>query len=113
MEHLRRARRLACLCLSLKLQDGANIRKGWVRAQHGDEGNLLLKLFPETNEESVDEGPIVDVVAKFTQLVANGLDALAVDGDRRVALAAGAELDVERVNTRIGVVLEELLQGGP
>ena len=86
-------RRLACLVLRLELQDGADLREGGVGSHHRDEGDLLLELFPEADEESVDEGLIVNVTTELTKFVANRLDALAIDGDRRVALDAGAELD--------------------
>jgi hypothetical protein len=41
--------------------------------------------------------------------ITDGLDALAIDGDRGIALSAGAELDVKGVDARVGVVLKELL----
>jgi hypothetical protein len=44
---------------------------------------------------------------------ADHLDALAEDGDRGVTLSGGAKLDVKRVDTRIRVVLEQLLERIP
>ena len=53
------------------------------------------------------------MITEFPKFVADGLDALAVDSDGGIALSAGAELDVKSVDTRVGVVLEELLEGSP
>ena len=94
MKHMGRTRRLARLVLCLELQDGAELHEGGVGSQHRDEGDLLHELSPEADEESVDEGPIDNVITELTEFVADRLDALAIDGDRRVALDAGAELDV-------------------
>jgi hypothetical protein len=67
----------------------------------------------ETDEKGVDEGMVVDVITEFPKFIADGLDALAVDGDGGIALSAGAELDVKGIDARVGVVLKELLEGGP
>ena len=53
------------------------------------------------------------MITEFPKFVADGLNALAVNGDGGVALSAGAELDVKGVDTRVRVVLEKLLEGGP
>jgi hypothetical protein len=74
---------------------------------------LLLKLFTETDEKGINEGTVVDVITEFLKFVADGLDALAVDGDGGIALSAGAELNVKGVDAQVGVVLKELLEGGP
>ena len=66
MKHMGRTRRLAHLVLCLELQDGADIREGVVGSQHRDEGDLLLELFAKADEESVDEGPIVNVITELT-----------------------------------------------
>ena len=87
--------------------------EGRVGLQHGDEGLLLLELISEADEEGVDESAIVDVIAEFTDFVADGLDLLAEDGDRGISLGGCAELRVERVDARVGVVLKQLLEGGP
>ena len=53
------------------------------------------------------------MITEFPKFVADGLNALAIDGDGGVALSAGVELDVKGVDARVGVVLEKLLEGGP
>jgi hypothetical protein len=70
-------------------------------------------LFAETDEKGVDEGTVIDVITEFPKFAADGLDALVVDGDGGIALSAGVELDVKGIDTRVGVVLKELLEGGP
>ena len=69
------------------------------------DGLLLLELLAEADEEGVDEGAIVDVIAEFTKFVADSLDALAENGDRGVSL--------DGFDARVGVVLEQLLKGRP
>jgi hypothetical protein len=56
-------------------------------------------LFAETDEKGVDEGTVVDMITEFPKFVADGLDALALDGDDGIALSVGAELDVKGVDT--------------
>ena len=113
MEHLRRPARLAGLILFFLLEERANFFEGGVGLEHGDEGLLLLKLITEADEQSIDESAILDVIAKFTEFVVDGLDPLAEDGDRSVSLGGRAELGVERVDTCVRVVLEQLLEGDP
>jgi hypothetical protein len=101
------------LILSFELQNRSYFGESWVGFHQRDEGDLLLKLFVETDEKGVDEGTVVDMITEFPKFVVDGLDALAVDGDGGIALSAGAELDVKGVDVRVGVVLKELLEGGP
>ena len=81
MKYLRRPLRLASLVLLFLLEDRADLLEGGVRLEHGDEGLLLLELIAETLEEGVDESTILDVIAKFTEFIADVLDSLAEDGD--------------------------------
>ena len=90
MEHLRRPARLAGLILFFLLEERANFFEGGVGLEHGDEGLLLLKLITEVDEESIDESAILEVIAKFTEFVADGLDPLTEDGVRGVSLGGRA-----------------------
>ena len=109
MKHLRRTGSLARLILGLLLQNRSHLFEAGVGFHQRDEGNLLLKLFSEANEEGVDEGTVIDGIAELPKFVADGLDALVVDSDGGIALSAGAELDVKSVDARVGVVLKKLL----
>lgn len=100
---------LARLILGLLLQNRSHLFEAGVGFHQRDEGNLLLKLFSEANEEGVDEGTVVDGIAELPKFVIDGLDALAEDGDGGVALRACAELNVESIDARVGVVLKKLL----
>ena len=113
VEHLWRPLCFASLILLFLLEEGANLLEGGVGLEHGDEGLLLLKLLAEADEESVDEGAIVDVIAEFTKFVADSLDPLAENGDRGISLDGRTELGVEGVDARVGVVLEQLLERCP
>ena len=113
VKHLRWPLRLASLILLFLLEEGANLLEGGVGLEHGDEGLLLLELLAEADEESVDEGAIVDVIAEFTKFVTDSLDPLAENGDRGISLDGRTELGVEGVDARVGVVLEQLLKGRP
>ena len=86
MKHLRRPLRLASLVLLFLLEDRADLLEGGVWLEHGDEGLLLLELIAETLKEGVDESTILDVIAKFTEFIADSLDSLAEDGDWDISL---------------------------
>jgi hypothetical protein len=101
---------LARLILSRKLENRPDVGEGRIWPHQGDERDLFLKLLMKTDKQGVDEGPIGDRVAELPKFTADRLDALAEDGDRGVALRGGAKLDVKRVDTRIRVVLEQLLE---
>jgi hypothetical protein len=70
----------------------------------------------ETDEEDVDEMPVIDRIAKFVKLVGDGMKMLIVDAERGVPLNSVAELGVEAVDVGIDVVLKQLtersLKGG-
>ena len=113
MKHLGRMRRLARLVLCLEMQDGAELHEGGVGSKHRYEGDLLLELFPEADEESVDEGPIVNVITELTEFVADRLDALTENAHGAIALRDRAKLGVEGGDASIPVVLEEPAELGP
>ena len=104
---------LASLILSLELKERADLAEGRVGPQHGDEGHLFLELLTKTDEKSVYKNAVVDVITKLPEFITDRLDPLAEDGDRGVSLGNGAELGVESVDAGIGVVLKQLLKGGP
>ena len=104
---------LASLVLSLELKERADLAEGRVGPQHGDEGHLFLKLLTEADEKSVYEDAVVDVITKLPEFITDRLDPLAEDGDRGVSLGDGAELGVKSVDAGVGVVLKQLLEGGP
>lgn len=97
MKHLRTGG-LAGLSLRLELKNRSDLGEAWVWSQHGDEGDLFLKLLAEPDKESVDEGTVIDGITKLPKFITDGLDALAENGDGGIALSAGAELDVEGVD---------------
>ena len=86
------ARILACLSLYRKLQHRSHLGESGRRPHHGDERSLLVKFFVEPDDDDVDELRVADDVAKFTELVAYGLDVLAVEVDRSITLGHVAEL---------------------
>ena len=55
---------------------------------------------------------ILNRVPKFTELVGDGLETLAVDADTGVTLNGAAELRVEGVDACVDVVLKEPAKGG-
>ena len=63
----------ASLVLSLELKKGASIGERRVGTQHGDEGHPFLKLLTEADEEGVDEGAIVNVIAKLPEFIVDRL----------------------------------------
>ena len=108
-----RASSLASLVLSLELKERADLAEGRVGPQHGDEGHLFLELLTKTDEKSVYKNAVVDVITKLPEFITDRLDPLAEDGDQGVSLGDGAELGVESVDAGVGVVLKQLLKGGP
>ena len=70
MKHLR-AGGLASLVLSLELKKRADLAKGGIGPQHGDESHLFLKLLTEADEKSVDEDAVVDVIPKLPKFITN------------------------------------------
>jgi hypothetical protein len=64
----------------------------------------------KTDKQGVNEGPVGDMVPELRKFIANRLDVLAEDGDQGITLSGGAKLDVKRIDTRIRVVLEQLLE---
>jgi hypothetical protein len=95
------------------LQHGANFSEGGRWPHHGYEGRLLIKTLAETGAEDVDELAIGNRVPKFAELVGGGLDPLALDCERGVALNGVAELGVEAGDACVDVVLEELAERCP
>ena len=88
------------------------IVKGW-GSHHGDERCLLVEALAEADEKNLDELAILDRVPKFTELVGDGLEALAVGADVGVALNGAAELRVEGVDASVNIVLKKLSMGRP
>jgi hypothetical protein len=88
------------------LQDGSHLGEGRASTHHGDERSLLLEIFTEPGEESVDELAIVDGITKFPEFVRDGLEALTVDADGGVALYRVAKLGVKSGEASIDVVLK-------
>jgi hypothetical protein len=86
------------LVLGLELQNRSHLGEARVRFQQRNKGNLLFKLIAEPDKKGVDECTVVNGITELPKFVADGLDALAKDGDGGVALSAGAELDVEGVD---------------
>ena len=74
---------------------------------------MLLRTFTEPEEEDIDEMTIVDGVAKFAELVGDGLESLTINPHLGVALDGVAELGVEGVDASIDVILKELTKGRP
>ena len=77
------------------LEDGAHLGKGSLGPHHGYERSLLVELFAVPDEEDVDKLPIFNGITKFTEFIDDGLEALAVDTERGVALHRIPELGVE------------------
>ena len=103
----------AGLCDVSPLEQGPDLGEGRRGPHHGDEGSLLFEAIGETDEQDVDQLPIVNRITKFPKLVGDGLEALAVDTDMRIALHGVAKLGVETVDPSVDVVLEELSEGRP
>ena len=99
---------LARLCHVLELQHRANLGEGRRRPHHWYKRDLLLELLTEANEERVDKGAIIHMIADLPNFIVDGLDALTEDSDRRVPLRDGAELRVQRVDSSVTVILKEL-----
>ena len=74
---------------------------------------MLVELLSESNEEGIDESAIVHRFAELTKLIADSLEALAVDGDRGVPLAGCAKLGMKGIDPSIAVVLKKLSEGSP
>ena len=107
MEHAR-AGVLASLCLRGELQHRSHLGEGWRRPHHWYEGGLLVEFLAKADNDDVDELRVADDVTKFTELVADGLDALAVDVDGSIALGHVAELGVQCILPGVDVALKKL-----
>ena len=108
-----RARVLASLSVRGELQHGSYLGEGWWRPHHGDERGLLDEFVAKADDDDVDELRVADDVTKFTELVADGFDALVVEVDRGVALGHVAQLGVQNVLPSVAVALEKLAHGSP
>ena len=71
------------------------------------------KLLTEADEKIIDEDAVVDVIPKLPEFITDRLDPLVEDSDRGVSLDDGVELSVESIDAGVGVVLKQLLEGGP
>ena len=108
MEHVR-AGVLASLCLRSELQHRSHLGEGWRRMHHGYKGGLLVEPLAEIDDDDVDELRVADNVTKFVELVVDGLDALAVEVDRCIALGHIEKLGVQGVPPGVAVTLKELM----
>lgn len=108
-----RSVRLARLVPLLHLEHRTRLDKSRQWAQERDQGGLLSEPLVKPAHESMKERAVGDHLAKLTEFVANGLDALTEDADGSIALGDGAELSVEGGNTSVAVVLEQPTKLGP
>jgi hypothetical protein len=74
---------------------------------------LLFKALAEPDEEHADELFVGDWIAEFPKFIGDGLESLAVDTNRSVALEGVAKLSVEAIDAGIDIVLEELTKSRP
>ena len=109
MKHLR-ASSLASLVLSLELKERADLAKGRVGPQHGDEGHLFLKLLTEADEKSVYEDAVVDVITKLPEFITDRLDPLTEDGDQEVIWIFCETKNMQQTGTGTGHWINMLVQ---
>jgi hypothetical protein len=107
------ARVLASLSFRRELQHGAYFGEGWGRPHHGDEGGLLVEILAEPNDNDVDELRVADGIAEFAKLVTDGLDALAEEVDRGIALGHVTKLGVQSVFPSVTIALKKLAKRAP
>jgi hypothetical protein len=95
------------------LEHGSDLREGGTRPHHGDEQSFFLEALAEADKEYVDELPIVDGIHEVLELIGDGLEALTVSANWRIALHDVVKFRVERVDAGVNIVLKKLGKGRP
>ena len=93
------------------LEHGAHLGEGGERPYQRYKGRLFLEALSEANKKYVDELTVFNGVAEFTEFVGDGLETLAVDANRCIALHLVLQLGMEADGAGVDIVLKQLTKG--